>query len=1143
MSQSRGTLESLALGLANLLTPLEERLQAGSVRLLFAELGQTFPPELDAQAGLQQALTRTITHIEELPGLIESLNAAIQAEDIGTIIQKSLSLVNKVKAVIEDFDVIASALQSIGGAINGVSAGQMSTFAANLPGRLVEYLIVEYVEDIPGLAQGLELIQTIERTTVTDGDLTFVERRLHMDNFIDFLTNPVAHLGTLYQWSQQSFDGQLLLNQLHRLITEQGIAAVLDTGANPDILDVVSFELQADNSVSPPGLKILINEDQNLQNAETIEGVGYMVEFITNFGFGAGTEITIHSDGKATLSPPSGQVQGDHLVRVTARNDDGTPYVMLGQAGGSRLEVADFIGTLKAGLAWDNTENEAKGIVSVTGEFKGGKVVIDLSSADGFIGDILGGLGIEADFDVGMGFSSEEGIFFFGSSGLEVQLPLHVNLGLVEINALTLSTGLGVEGIPVGLGTNIKANFGPLKGVIEQIGLKADFSFPDNQNGNLGLIDFNLGFQPPKGIGLSINAGVVIGGGYLFFDFEKEEYAGALELTLGGFISLKAIGLITTRLPDGSKGFSMLLVLTAEFGTGLQLGFGFTLLGVGGIIGLHRTMKLDALAQGIRDGSIESVMFPTNVVENAPRIISDLRAFFPPERDKFLIGPMLKIGWGTPTLISLSMGLIIEIRTDSGGGMEKIAIVGVLKMALPDENAALLVLQVNFIGAVDFPGEYGFFFASLFGSRVLFLTIEGEMGVLIAWGQNANFVVSAGGFHPQFSPPPLPFPNPKRIAINVLNESWGRIRVMGYFATTSNTVQFGCRAELFFGFSEFKIEGHFSFDALMQFDPFYFIIEMSFSVSLKVFGIGLFSISLKLSLEGPTPWRAKGTGKLKLLFFTIKANFDFTWGEERDTTLPPIEVMPLLAEEFSKRENWTAQLPAGNQLGVSLGKLPEGLEDLVLHPVGTLEVRQRAVPLEIPLAKFGNQRPSDYNEFDLTVLDSDLGELKEVEEPFAMSQFQDLKDADKLSRPAFESQTAGMVLSVTGEQLRGGSVIKRRVRYELITIDTNYKRNLRRFFSVFKRLFNHFLGGNAAAKSVLSKATLLQTQPFAEKIEIVPGTFTVAFNSNNTPMSAASASFSSQAKAQAFMQQQMAASPELEGSLHVIPHFEVNTAA
>ena len=114
MSQSRGTLESLALGLANLLTPLEERLQAGSVRLLFAELGQTFPPELDAQAGFQQALTRTITHIEELPGLIESLNAAIQAEDIGTIIQKSLSLVNKVKAVIEDVDVIASALQSIG---------------------------------------------------------------------------------------------------------------------------------------------------------------------------------------------------------------------------------------------------------------------------------------------------------------------------------------------------------------------------------------------------------------------------------------------------------------------------------------------------------------------------------------------------------------------------------------------------------------------------------------------------------------------------------------------------------------------------------------------------------------------------------------------------------------------------------------------------------------------------------------------------------------------------------------------------------------------------------------------------------------------------------------------------------------------
>ncbi len=41
-------------------------------------------------------------------------------------------------------------------------------------------------------------------------------------------------------------------------------------------------------------------------------------------------------------------------------------------------------------------------------------------------------------------------------------------------------------------------------------------------------------------------------------------------------------------------------------------------------------------------------MFPRDVVANAPRILSDLRAFFPPEQGIFLVGPMAKIGWGTP---------------------------------------------------------------------------------------------------------------------------------------------------------------------------------------------------------------------------------------------------------------------------------------------------------------------------------------------------------------------------------------------------------------------------------------------------------------------------------------------------------------
>src|SRR5205814_4644429 len=100
--------------------------------------------------------------------------------------------------------------------------------------------------------------------------------------------------------------------------------------------------------------------------------------------------------------------------------------------------------------------------------------------------------------------------------------------------------------------------------------------------------NLTFAFKPPNGVGLAIDAGVVKGGGYLYFDFDKEEYAGALELMISGWLRLTAVGLVTTRMPDGSKGFSLLIIITAEFGTGIQLGMGFVLVGVGGLLGVNR---------------------------------------------------------------------------------------------------------------------------------------------------------------------------------------------------------------------------------------------------------------------------------------------------------------------------------------------------------------------------------------------------------------------------------------------------------------------------------------------------------------------------------------------------------------------------
>ena len=157
--------------------------------------------------------------------------------------------------------------------------------------------------------------------------------------------------------------------------------------------------------------------------------------------------------------------------------------------------------------------------------------------------------------------------------------------------------------------------------------------------GNAGPANIAMAFKPPNGIGLAVDAGVVKGGGYLYIDTDRGEYAGALELVFADFLSLHAIGLITTKMPDGSSGFSLLIIITAEFGAGIQLGFGFTLLAVGGLLGLNREMLMQPLMDGVRTGAINSIMFPQDVVKNAQLIISDLPKICPPKDGRFLIGP------------------------------------------------------------------------------------------------------------------------------------------------------------------------------------------------------------------------------------------------------------------------------------------------------------------------------------------------------------------------------------------------------------------------------------------------------------------------------------------------------------------------
>jgi hypothetical protein len=1151
---SSGALEALLRIVGDALTPLADRLRGDAALTTLQQLGLNMPPGALATAGPK--LEAAAVACSQLPDAVAALINALGGSDDAALIQKALELAEIVGRAGVAFAELGTTLDSaVQGA--GLSSQQLQHFneaLAKLPERLAHLALISWVEEKqPNVKGALELIGLFDEIEVpsdpTDPSLAAHSLlQVRFDRIPKLLSDPTSLLSSLYQFGDAGFTGRELFRRIKHLVDSPDAEAILiDVPGQPLALEVFQFRL----AVVPgaiPGLRVRVRipAQKDLDVSVPISGP-WSASVTSSARFEGGLEITLHPVEGIHLEPPAAAASLKIAVGIKAERPGSVPMILVGQAGGSRLELGRFAARIPLELSAATAAPSPKVAFGAEVELKGGKLVIDASSGDGFIATILSGVKVDSGFDLTGAFDTEKGLRFVGSATLEIAIPTHLSLGPVEISKLYLIAGFKDGAIPIEFSTDIGVNLGPIAASVSRMGALAKISFPP-KGGNAGAAQVDVGFKPPTGVGLAVDAGVVKGGGYLYLDFEREEYAGALELVFMEWIALRAIGLITTRMPDGSKGFSMLIIITVEFGSGIQLGFGFTLLGVGGIIGIHRVVNIEPLTLGVRTGGIESVMFPHDIIANAPRILSDLRTYFPVAQDRHLLGPMAKIGWGTPTLFSASLGIIIEIPSIN------ITILGVIKVILPDEQADILRLQVNFIGRLEPANKLLWFYAELYDSRVLFITLEGGMGLLVNWGDPPNFVVSVGGFHPRFTPPPLPFPVPPRLAITVLNESFARIRAEAYFAVTSNTVQFGAKADLFFGLSAFSIEGNLGFDALFQFDPFFFSFGLSVGLSVKVFGIGLFGVGFSGLLEGPTPWHIEGQGSISLLFFDISVPFSHTWGDSATTTLPPLPVFPLLETELGALTNWRAVLPASSNIGVSLRKLGDDDSDrLVLHPVGSLQISQRKIPLGLQLDKVGNQRPSDANEFTLEAALGGAGgalSTTTLQESFATGQFVELSEAERLSKPSFAKETSGVELKASGTQYRTSQAVRRVIRYETIIIDSHFRRFVKPFFlflnggflALYEFLFQHFLAGAAVSKSTLSQQYKQRLVPFDQRVEIKDHQYSVAFNHDNT-LFTQGASFTSQQKAEQYMRQRVQAEPGLAARLHVIPNTELEEAA
>ena len=1114
---------------ARLVLPLKEALESESqFRALFLDLGWSIPIPPVSQA------QDVVTNINGLIDELDNLSSSPSELDMATLLLN----VSEVYLSVKNF------ANTIANITIGIAPLQ-TEFIAQFPKDLFNYLICRYLQETSDilfnslLATDIISYNDIEANAPRPG---YTKIQIDYQKLATIITNPTDIVKSGIKWNTENYDfqniGALLLDFLSSIQTPASYKENVGTESYNMMAKYDEFEstniLGASISLFLLDISIL-DEFKSLQaiisafEGEQLSEKGIILELDIPEGTSLKQDITdtislqlntadlIGTSFGVQLSPSQQKfkylngIGTNGKIELLIKKLFDEPFRLFGQPEGTRLEIRHqavslFVkpgSPLEFGLGYD---------------LSGLALVIDPNGSDNFIKNIFGDKVREIQFPIVVQWSNTNGISFVGSGTFEFEVNTHFKIGPIEFTdvKVAIKAPQGQNKVTTDIGTNIKGDLSAIVFTVDNIGLRTTLNLDD---GNAGPFGIDIGFKPPTGVGLSIDAPPVKGGGFLNYDEATSTYTGGLELQFSK-ISFSAIGIISTKLPGGQKGYSLLVIVSVEF-TPLQIGMGFTINGIGGLLGLHRTSNPDVLRTGIRYNTLDHILFPKNIVENANAIISNLGQAFPVRKDQFMLGPMAKIGWGTPTLLTIDIGIIIELPDPV-----RLIILGILRAQLPSAQNPILQIQVNFLGIIDFKEKYLSFDATLYDSKILTFGLFGDMALRLNWGDRPNFLLSVGGFHPSYTPPPLNLPSMQRLTIILADENNLKISVESYFAVTSNSAQFGARVYAMAKAWKIIAEGELWFNVLFQFSPFYFAADMGVKFAIKMGSKTLLGIYVALLLEGPDPWRAQGQAAFKILLVKVKVRFDATFGRQRAEAIEAVKVDEKIKEALMLPDNWETQLPNQNNQMVSWRKEAEG-EGQSVDPSGAIKINQRVMPLNTVMQKFGSAAISDFNRYRIT--DVRIGTLnapkESVQDYFARSEFSNMTDEEKLSRDGYELFDSGVIVGSTENQSSQYAVHKESA-FEEITIDSGFRRKEleKHFITDVRMKIDSLLG--YTTRTGLSAARLRTTSvgPDKIKLSLKDGEFVLA-DRNNLQQVGGGISFANSMDAERYLIQQRELSP------------------
>ena len=1095
---------------------------------------------------------------------VDNLDAAISAGTTGLALDASYAQVGvELVAFIQGVDATVAGFSATGDYL--AQTGIVNQFVL----RLLDYVIIRALQTTASLPLGLLMFTGVVQMVPYAADpatyqVQHIRYVMNWDRVPQLFGNVKDLLAQVYQWGVANADPTAVVLGLGTIIA--GLTSVVQTRALPRRAEaaLVGHDVPEADTDPMPQLLLSITKGLDVSGLDvgvsligmrptsdggTDMGIAFVpylqgtqdlsiamsdritfsldttldvsdgIALIFRAGSGAALRNNLLSGGLANV------VSGHILATFTVRNADNTPMQLVSVADGLGIVV----GSVGASAGVDISSGQLGALLSVALT----NAVLNLSTAslDSFLATIIP-IDVALDFSLTLGWSSAHGLFIEGNASPRYDISLNADIGPFHLDTLHLALTLGQPDLPVEISFDGSAALGPLQIAVQRLGITADLEF---QRGNLGPVDLQLGFKPPTGLGILIDAGLAAGGGFISYDPAQGRYAGVLDVTLADTVSVKVIAVLDTKLPNGDPGFSFLMIITFDFPP-VNIGFGFTINGVGGLGAVNRTMIIDALQAGLRAHDLNNILFPADPVDNAPQIISEMESFFPAAAGRYLFGPMFSIGWGTPTLLDFEVGIILEMPAPV-----RLAILGEITATIPSPDFALISLHIQVLGTIDFGLEQLAIDGTIYDSYLLAYRLDGDMALRLNWGANADFLFSLGGFNPQFQPPPG-VPALNRLGVSLGSGSNPRLSADSYFAVTSNTLQFGANVDAYAAAGGFAVHGHVGFDVLFVFSPFSFEADFSAGFDISYDGNSFAGIQLSATLSGPSPWHLHGTASLHVLFFSVGVSIDLTWGDSSPATLPSVAVLPLLSAALADPRNWSAQPPAAGPPGVSLRSLPAGSAGpIVVQPTGTLSVRETVVPLDIPITKFDNAAPADGSEFSITAITLNGAAVATVpkQEDFAIAQFTDMTDAAKLSAPSYEPFDAGVSLGTV--PIANGHDSPRVVSYTERYID-DYGA-VSRFGQIYQMPadVHAALAGSGAASFAPARTTGLAgfATSTPSPLTVSRMSYLIASTTDLTQRSDILASATTHYQAQAALASFLAANPGQRDSVQVLPAYQV----